>query len=1284
MRIWFRVLAWKERSYKLAMRRRHGIPDNDHRPFNVAYAAVVRARQEKEAVRKAKAMAAQAVPPHDRRNAQTEQTVRQRFGIQTTAEAPRASSYGARFPGAYFTEGTPARSHPESSVPPNTTTNTSRYASQAQQTIAPRRYENEGPSYLNGTRRSSRKGLDIRENSGSQKRGFIEDPADEQEVTKRSKKESGSIGNEADDTTWQDQVLLQRGAKRYLFDDDEEGEEYLIERQPRDKRARKVSLEKGIQAQGEDSEMDVDEEEDEVDDLPYIQRGKKRDRAEAGSTFGGDDDESSSEPDNSDPKAKGRRRKRRTVAKRKSDVAITTRGQKRDRDLEREETEIESGNESSYVSRKKRGKKALQDDEASEHSTTRSQTSSGSRNRKIGEEWNSNGIRWKLGPNGQRLRQALVKKARQKFPMPEDSQHPDREVDFEVYVEAWLSEEEYRDAKARHVLAGQDTPKRLDSQLTVDLQAHINGKNLLWSSTSTPVDSPVSYSPVSERAPTNQRIARTSLSSFGSPRTNPFDQIPTHNVRRISSITRAASVGSPSLADSTNSSPHSRFKTYSKLEKQELEAQALMRLRELKSKKEAEAKEAQAAKEKENLDKTQGAAAFSTIPTITVTAPTEASKSATQPSSLFSQPKPAEDTSKPTGASKPPPLFGFGPTSTAIKPSADAIKPIDAPKLTSFGPTTTPFPSVTPTPALKADTKPTAPASNGPSLPFTLGAPSAAPSTAQTAQPGSNLFGPSAPKPPTSGTDSGAGASRISFNPPTTTTAPQSTATANPTFSFGFKPAAEQKTPEITAASQSAGSGGSSLLSRLDPPMDSTIAAPTPSSSQPSSFNFAKPSANTTAPNPFSAPTSQPTTTQATSSTTSTTAATQPKFNFGFSAAPANTSTANTSTIANTSAANPFESVVKGPYQLMVSFTPLTPDGGVKPAMLNSGRSAPESSSFGFKAAAPPTLNANDSNASKNTAIPAFGTSSGTSKPFGMNASGSNMNSVFGSTTFGAKPAENKPTEVNGSSSQPTKPLFSFGMTGGQPSSANLASGSQSGGSVFGSGNATTAKPTSTSSSLFGALGPQTTSAFGSTPAPGAGKSAAPTSVFGSSNASAAPTSAPTGIFGQQPSSLNQAASNSQPPNIFGSAGAGAPSVFGATVNKPAEATKSPFTLTPVTNGTSSTTTTAASEAQKPSFQFKLPGPANNANASSNNPSGLQSTSAPSSGSTFTFNFANPNKSNTNQPSMFGGPASGSQSVFATKPSTFGTGSVFGGASGSGSAFNPLGAASQSNPTEQK
>ena len=37
------------------MRRRHGIPDNDHRPFNVAYAAAKQAQKERETERTGKA-----------------------------------------------------------------------------------------------------------------------------------------------------------------------------------------------------------------------------------------------------------------------------------------------------------------------------------------------------------------------------------------------------------------------------------------------------------------------------------------------------------------------------------------------------------------------------------------------------------------------------------------------------------------------------------------------------------------------------------------------------------------------------------------------------------------------------------------------------------------------------------------------------------------------------------------------------------------------------------------------------------------------------------------------------------------------------------------------------------------------------------------------------------------------------------------------------------------------------------------------------------------------------
>lgn len=62
------------------MRRRHGIPDDDHRPFNVAYAAVVRTRKDREAQDRTKAKQQNAAPPRDQRNALAEaQIIRQRF-----------------------------------------------------------------------------------------------------------------------------------------------------------------------------------------------------------------------------------------------------------------------------------------------------------------------------------------------------------------------------------------------------------------------------------------------------------------------------------------------------------------------------------------------------------------------------------------------------------------------------------------------------------------------------------------------------------------------------------------------------------------------------------------------------------------------------------------------------------------------------------------------------------------------------------------------------------------------------------------------------------------------------------------------------------------------------------------------------------------------------------------------------------------------------------------------------------------------------------------------------
>jgi hypothetical protein len=214
-----------------------------------------------------------------------------------------------------------------------------------------------------------------------------------------------------------------RGSKRG-FGEQEDGSEATETKKFRGKRARKVSQEKARQSHVIDGNMDIDDEElDEVTELRSRARGKKRDRAEAGSTFGGDDEDIAIELEpEEDIKAQRRRRKRRTVATRKSE-ASHARGKKRDRDADEERSDEESEDAlQEEVSRKKRGKRGsdrYNNDHASRSdvSMDESITSIRGKVRVIGEEWESNGIKYKVGLNGQRLRQALVKQARQKFVM---------------------------------------------------------------------------------------------------------------------------------------------------------------------------------------------------------------------------------------------------------------------------------------------------------------------------------------------------------------------------------------------------------------------------------------------------------------------------------------------------------------------------------------------------------------------------------------------------------------------------------------------------------------------------------------------------------------------------------------------------------------------------------------------------------------------------------------------------------------------------------------------------
>ena len=183
-------------------------------------------------------------------------------------------------------------------------------------------------------------------------------------------------------------------------DDDDDDDDDVPEPEPQDKRTRKVSFSDEVtQVASGESAMAVDMDESGIHGP--LQRGKKRDRAEAGSTLGGEDDDIELNTERSVPLR--RTRKRRTSSKHESDTGpAATRGQKRGRDPN--DSEIDTEDEKLHSRRKKRGKKnyiILRD-----HGK-----------RTFGEEWVDSDIRWKVDHKGQLLRLDIVKQMAPKYRM---------------------------------------------------------------------------------------------------------------------------------------------------------------------------------------------------------------------------------------------------------------------------------------------------------------------------------------------------------------------------------------------------------------------------------------------------------------------------------------------------------------------------------------------------------------------------------------------------------------------------------------------------------------------------------------------------------------------------------------------------------------------------------------------------------------------------------------------------------------------------------------------------
>jgi hypothetical protein len=193
------------------------------------------------------------------------------------------------------------------------------------------------------------------------------------------------------------------------MEDEAEDGERMREKRPR-KGAEESSPEKG-----EPMDEDEAEAEDQVDDLAHVprsSRGRKRDRAAAGSTIG---DEDAAELEKA-----GRKKKR---SKRKSEAASDAgagRGRKRDHsgsDPELDEREVNVKRARSKKGRKSEDAMSLDSPSSITTEDLMVVKDPRCRGRRIGEEWEVNGQKFKVGPNGERLRLEVVMKERAKFLM---------------------------------------------------------------------------------------------------------------------------------------------------------------------------------------------------------------------------------------------------------------------------------------------------------------------------------------------------------------------------------------------------------------------------------------------------------------------------------------------------------------------------------------------------------------------------------------------------------------------------------------------------------------------------------------------------------------------------------------------------------------------------------------------------------------------------------------------------------------------------------------------------
>ncbi|KAF7792923.1 hypothetical protein EIP86_004025 [Pleurotus ostreatoroseus] len=1135
-------------------RKRHGIPDSDHRPFNVAYAAAKQARERESGERSRSRMssstpqvASSAVPqrvaasfgqnkqrlgvagarsvPHDcdQRIYDAGADSRQRDGQGPSHEGPAGTTSrqpnhaDSRQPSVHSARGNETDPYLYASEPilpghfietPSTGIVSAVADGREAHVDKPRALPSSSSLYQPAFARAAPLtrnespilGLPVRA------KRVLDTNGDAAYESKRWHAEDGEMDDDIDQTMeWResdddmevDRIAPaaskdKRGAKRVASLGEESFDSGRVNRGKRARRSRR----------------DADDE-----DVVHS-RGKKRDR-------GSSSDQEESPADEEDEKPH-RHRRRRVVSHHKK-ASEGSRGRKRGRDPESMDSDEESDSSSRRAGRYKRGKKASSwnEDGDDEGMISNDPLCKG---RRIGEVWEVNGVHYKVGPNGQRLRQAFVKKTRSRFPMPQDSEHPDAMAHIDVFVESWLTEEEYQTAKDKQELSWQQSPTRRSSPVETAASevpdTPTKGKNLLWESTA-----PRDMVP-------RKGLTQTMTTTNGL-RVNPIQSVPN---RRISTLQSASPQEGPKMLR------HSR--SYSKWEKQDLEAAAMAKLR-----------------EKVKQETTPAPApSKATASTILVSAPS--TSAATTNGS-----KPAEASGASTSAAKSPFSLGAPSGASAGKSGTSTITIPTLPTTTSTEPTkpsTVPFPSA---PASTSSEPARGAAPNFFSKPSAAPAVSTAPSSAGSSSVPNFFAKPAATAPSLTPTTNGS-ASNLFGTAGDKTAAPASQS-AKPAFSWGAPPASTANKAEEKPA-QAPSTGASSLLSRLGPqvpaaPSSTAAASGTAPSPTAPLFSFAKPSV------PSSAATAAATPAGASSE------AAAPKFSFGMSSKPAGSAP----TMNEPAAAAPKSAFGFGVPQ---------------PAATNPTPAVAEPPKFSFGVAG---------GSSSGTVAPTMGLATppkdmaATNKPMFSFASatpqGESKTSLFGNTTTPAGPPKSFSFNTTTPAGEPPKATSLFGNASTPVAESKTASvfsntttpaGEPKIASVFGNTTTPMGHPPQTSLFGAGATTPKAPPLFGNTTTPfGQPKGA----LFSNTAAPSSQPPQPTSVFGN----TTTPAGEPKVASVFGNTGAPAGetkpvSVFGNTSTPAGEPPKTSIfdapgvvTKTPLFGNTS-----APAEAAKPNPAF--------------------------------------------------------------------------------------------------